>query len=61
MMFVRERLIKLGFILPFSQNIAGMENLSSIQRAVLAPFLAHRESEAPAWWLRAVAIKSSCQ
>ena len=30
---------------------------TSIERAVMIPYKAHIESEAPAWWLRAIAIK----
>ena len=58
MLYLRTKLIGLRFILPFCSNVAGMENLTPIQKAVLKPFLAHKESDTPAWWLRAVAIKS---
>lgn len=55
---VRGKLIRLGMVSPFSQMQAGMELiLDPYARAVIAPFHAHRESQSPAWWLRAVATK----
>ena len=56
---VRGKLIRLGMVTPFSQMQTGMEPiLDPYARAVIAPFQAHRESQSPAWWLRAVAIKN---
>ena len=56
---VRGKLIRLGIVNPFSQIQTGMEPiLDPYARAVIAPFQAHRESQSPAWWLRAVAIKN---
>jgi len=58
-MALRFRLIELGLTTPFGQRQPGMEELtSSLERAVLAPYLAHRESMEPAWWLRALGIKT---
>lgn len=57
-MKVRTRLIKLLILTPFSYKRKGMEVLSSpLERAVVAPFKAHCESERPAWWLRVLAQK----
>jgi SAM-dependent methyltransferase len=57
-MALRSRLISLGLIAPFSSVRPGMEMLSNpIERAMVAPFEAHRESSQPAWWLRALATK----
>jgi len=58
-MAVRSKLIGMGVIAPFGKRQPGMEPLtSSLERAVLAPYLAHKESIEPAWWLRALAIKT---
>ena len=58
-MAVRSRLIGMGVIGPFGRMRRGMEALTSpLERAVLAPYLAHQESMEPAWWLRALAIKT---
>lgn len=58
-MALRSKLIGMGVIAPFGQMRRGMEALtSSLERAVLAPYLAHQESVEPAWWLRALAIKN---
>jgi trans-aconitate methyltransferase len=58
-MALRSKLIGMGVIAPFGQMRRGMEPLtSSLERAVLAPYLAHQESMEPAWWLRALAVKS---
>lgn len=54
---IRSRLIAKGLVAPFGRQRKGMEGLCAIERAVLAPFDAHRESPIPAWWLRAVATK----
>ncbi|NDC23296.1 MAG: class I SAM-dependent methyltransferase [Proteobacteria bacterium] len=57
-MALRSKLIGMGLTAPFGQRQPGMEELtSSLERAVLAPYLAHQESIEPAWWLRAMAIK----
>jgi len=57
-MALRSRLIGMGVIAPFGRVRMRMEALtSSLERAVLAPYLAHQESMEPAWWLRALAIK----
>ena len=56
---VRAKLIRLGLVSPFSRTHLGMEPVvDPYARAVIAPFQAHRESHNPAWWLRAVALKS---
>ena len=58
LMAVRGKLISWGVVAPFSRMAAGLETLSSpLERAMVAPFCAHRESAEPAWWLRAVARK----
>lgn len=55
---LRARLIAAGFVGPFGGARSGMESLTSpLQRAVLAPYMAHVESSKPAWWLRALAVK----
>jgi hypothetical protein len=55
---VRNKLIALGLIAPFSRAAPGMEDLHEpLERAVVAPFSAHIESSEPAWWLRVVARK----
>jgi hypothetical protein len=55
---IRGKLIGLGVIAPFSRMEAGLEPLSCpIERAMVKPFLAHHESDEPAWWLRVVARK----
>ena len=56
-MGVRGRLINMGIHLPFGFNRKGMDGLEKLERAVLAPYLAHCESQVPAWWLRVMAIK----
>ena len=58
MMALRSRLISLGVVAPFGHMRQGMECIASqLERAIVAPFLAHRESSTPAWWLRASAKK----
>lgn len=58
LMAVRGKLISWGVVTPFSRKAAGLETLASpLERAMVAPFCAHRESTEPAWWLRAVARK----
>ncbi len=55
---LRSKLIQNGVIFPFSFKAKGMEILdSSLERAAVAPFDAHKENELPSWWLRAIAIK----
>lgn len=55
---IRAKLIGWGLVVPFSMTRAGMEPLGDpLERAMVAPLLAHRESSEPAWWLRAVARK----
>jgi SAM-dependent methyltransferase len=57
-MSLRSRLIDKGVIWPFSRNRDGMAILTDpMERAAVAPFKAHRETSAPAWWLRAMARK----
>jgi SAM-dependent methyltransferase len=54
----RAKLIGWGMIAPFAATPAGMEMLvDPLQRAMVGPYGAHRESIEPAWWLRAVARK----
>lgn len=58
LMAIRGKLINWGLIAPFSRMRLGMESvLAPLERAVVAPYQAHRESMEPAWWLRAVARK----
>lgn len=55
---VRNKLIAIGVTTPFSRAAPGMEDLHDpLERAVVAPFLAHIESSEPAWWLRVIARK----
>jgi len=55
---IRNKLISWGFIAPFSRVTIGLEMIESpLERAIIKPFKAHRESIKPAWWLRAVARK----
>jgi len=59
LMRVRAKLISWGLVAPFATTQAGMETLAvPLQRAMVGPYGAHRESTEPAWWLRAVARKS---
>jgi hypothetical protein len=58
LMGIRGKLIGIGLVSPFASMVAGLEPLSSpIERAIVKPFLAHQESDEPAWWLRVVARK----
>jgi hypothetical protein len=58
LMAIRGKLISLGVISPFSTMVAGLEPLiCPMERAMVKPFLAHQESDEPAWWLRVVARK----
>lgn len=55
---LRSRLIRMGIVAPFSLTKKGMEFIENpLERAAVAQFEAHLESENPSWWLRAVAIK----
>lgn len=57
---LRSKLIALGLVAPFARVRPGMEMLAEpLDRAAVAPFKAHCESSKPAWWLRAVAQKTS--
>jgi SAM-dependent methyltransferase len=56
---MRSKLIDWGLIGPFSKISPGMESLSlPLERASVAPYKPHEESEEPAWWLRVVAQKN---
>jgi hypothetical protein len=56
---IRYKLLSKGVILPFGWRRQGMEALKNpFERAAIAPSKAHKESNIPAWWLRAVATKS---
>ncbi len=56
---LRSKLIAMGIVKPFALGTEGLEFLdNSLERAAVAPFKAHLQSEKPSWWLRAVAIKS---
>lgn len=58
LMRVRAKLISWGLVAPFAMTSAGMETVTDpLQRAMVGPYGAHRESAKPAWWLRAVARK----
>jgi len=54
---LRTRLIQKGLVAPFATHEPGLEGLNPKERAAVKPWKAHRESEEPAWWLRAMAIK----
>lgn len=55
---VRSRLISLGFAKLFGRKRNGMECVNnSLERAAVAPFMAHIESPVPTWWLRLAATK----
>ena len=55
---VRHKFLEVGCIAPFSRSNTGMDDLvDPLERAAVKPYLAHRESKEPAWWLRAVARK----
>ncbi len=58
-MMLRSKLIAFGLVAPFARVRPGMETLPDpLERAVVAPFKAHRETQKPSWWLRVLAIKS---
>jgi len=57
-MALRSKLIRFGIVRPFARRYPGMEILNDpSERAMIAPFQAHTESDTPAWWLRALATK----
>jgi len=59
LMTIRSKLISLGLVAPFARNRPGLEVLSDpLERAAVAPFQAHCETEKPSWWLRAMARKT---
>ena len=59
LMRVRTKLISWGLIAPFAKKRDGMEMIiDPLQRAMVKPYEAHRESSQPSWWLRALARKS---
>ena len=59
LMAIRSKLISLGLVAPFARIMPGMETLKyPLERAAVAPFKAHCETQKPAWWLRAIARKS---
>lgn len=59
LMALRSKLITLGLVAPFARIRPGMEALNDpLERAAVAPFQAHRETQKPAWWLRAIARKA---
>lgn len=56
---LRTRFIKWGCVAPFGYVRHGMECLTDpMQRAVIAPYMAHKKTDNPAWWLRALSVKS---
>jgi len=55
---VRHRLLARGIHYPFSRKRPGLECVEPpLERAIVAPFLAHVEQDVPSWWLRALATK----
>jgi 2-polyprenyl-3-methyl-5-hydroxy-6-metoxy-1,4-benzoquinol methylase len=56
---IRSKLIDLGyfylFSFPFPHSLA---MLTALERTATRNFKAHKESEKPAWWLRAISIKN---
>lgn len=56
---LRAKIIGRGLVAPFARLRPGMEPLTDpLERAIVAPYRAHEESEEPAWWLRVVARKA---
>jgi SAM-dependent methyltransferase len=56
---LRSKILARGLVFPFARLQPGLEALvDPLERAVIAPFGAHEESEEPAWWLRAIATKA---
>ena len=59
LMALRSKLITLGLVAPFARIRPGMEALTDpLERAAVALFQAHCETQKPAWWLRAIARKA---
>jgi len=54
---LRARLVGWGLHSLLGSMEDGLEPLTPLERAMVKPWLVHRESMEPAWWLRAVAIK----
>lgn len=53
-MALRSKLIAWGFVAPFARVRPGMVTMTDpVERAMVAPFRAHRESTKPARWLSA--------
>jgi ubiquinone/menaquinone biosynthesis C-methylase UbiE len=56
---VQNKMIYSGLIWPFSGKKVGMEGLDvPLERASMAQYKAHAQSDEPAWWLRAISLKS---
>ena len=56
--YFRNKLIKYGFVYPFSSRYPGMDFIKNrLERAVIYPYHAHIENDDESWWLRAIAIK----
>jgi predicted SAM-dependent methyltransferase len=55
---IKFKLLERGIVKPFALATKGLDFLNdSLERAAVAPYKAHLESQNPSWWLRAVAIK----
>lgn len=55
---LRNFLLNRGFVKLYSATVSGLEAVPDpMERAVIKPFKAYIEQNAPAWWLRATAIK----
>ena len=56
---IQNKMIYSGIICPFSGKKAGMEGLEdSLERASMLQYKAYASSDEPAWWLRAISVKS---
>ena len=56
---IQNKMIYLGLTWPFSGKKVGMEGLEKpLERASMSQYKAHIQSDEPAWWLRAISIKS---
>ncbi|MES2330097.1 MAG: class I SAM-dependent methyltransferase [Bacteroidota bacterium] len=54
----RNFLLGNGVRFPFSISESGLEKVADpLERAVIKPFMAHKNQDQPSWWLRAIAIK----
>ena len=54
---LRNKMITIGINASFALPIKWLKNIdSSLERALVASFKAHEESDQPAWWLRALSI-----